>query len=258
MRSKLVALPIVLIAVSLVGLSACSKRAGESKNSNFNITAELTKVKAARAELTTAREQLEKTKTELAALNAKSRLTAEESTQKTGLEQQLKTDQAAFDEAFTKDQGTLAEFLNVALNEMPTAPETHEALLLYANEAVYNANEFMNQAGDYRKAIDLLQTAEGYFDAVGAKAPEDLTATLAHAKEYRYLSQDRFEKVRKGMTEAQVKEITGTPFYANIRENEVRGKKITSWLFNREDNEVAALYFDKGKLYAKKWNVKEQ
>ena len=258
MRSKWVALPVMIIAVSLLGLSACGKKSGESKSSNFNITAELTKVKAARAELTTAREQLEKVKGELAALNAKPRLTSEETAQKSQLEAQLKTDQSAFDEAFSKDQSTLAEFLNVALNEMPKAPETHEALLLYADEAVRNANDFMAQAGDYSKAIDLLETAEGYFDAVGAQAPENLTATLEHAKEFRYLSKDRFDKVRKGMTEAEVKAITGTPFYANVRENELRGKKITSWLFNREDKEVAAFYFDKGKLYAKKWDVKEK
>lgn len=258
MRSKWVALPIILVTVSLLGLSACGKNAGESKTSNFNITAELAKVKAAHAELTSAREQLEKVKAELATLNSKSRLTPEESTRKTELEQQLKTDQATFDEAFTKDQGTLAEFLNVALNETPKAPETHEALLLYADEAIQNAKDFMSQAGDYRKAIDLLETAQGYFEAVGAKAPEELTSTLDHAKSYRYLSKERFDSVRKGMSEDQVKELTGTPFNANIRENEVRGKKITSWLFNREDNEVAALYFDKGKLYAKKWNVKEQ
>lgn len=257
MRSKWVALPIALVAVSLLGLVACSKGGGK-KASNFNITAELAKVKAARAELVSSREQLASVKSELASLNTKQKLTSEESAHKTELEQKLKTAQTAFDEAFSKDQSTLTEFLNVALNEMPGAPETHEALKLYADQAVYNAKEFMNQAGDYNKAIDLLQTAEGYFEAVNAKAPENLEQTLQHAKDFRFLTKERFDQARNGMTEDQVKAVTGPPFYANIRENEVHGRKITSWLFNREDQQVAAFYFEKGKLYAKKWDVREK
>lgn len=246
-----------LIAFLIVALSACG--GGDKQGSStFDATAELAKVKQARDVLNTARDELAATRTELAGLESKSRLSDEEQARKAELELQVKALEDRFDEAYNADQAALANFLNVALNDLPQAPETLEALELYASEAIRNAKERIAKAGDYGRAIDQLETAKQYFDAIQAPVPTDLQAAIDEATSMRYLTRERFDQVKKGMSEDDVKLIVGTPFYANIRENEVRGKKIVTWLYTRDDNEVAALYFQNGKVYATKWNVKEQ
>ena len=256
MLRKAAVVSIAFLAVVAVG---CSKSSSK-KESSFDLKAEFAKGEAARQDLTSSRDQLEQVKSQLAELQNKSRLTAEEKQKKTELEGQLKSAQAAYDDAFSKDQATLSGFLNTVLNDetLRKSPEAHEALNLYADEAVRNANDFISVSGDYSKAIDLLQTAQGYFEYVGAPVPQSLTDALTNAKKMRYLTKDRFDQLKKGMSEARVKEITGTPFYANIRENEIRGRKIVTWLFNREGGGVAGIYFEKGKVYATKWHPEEK
>jgi DNA repair exonuclease SbcCD ATPase subunit len=253
MRSRFWILPVLLVTFVLV---ACGGKSEKSKTA-FNADAELAKVKAARSALADARNQLEAVHSELKALDAKGKLSAEDEAKKKQLEEEVKQAQKKVDDAFSTDQQTLAGFLNVALNEMPDASQTREGLNLYAESAIRNAKEFIANNGDYSKAIDLLKTAQGYFEAVNAPVPDALTQELNTAEEMRTLTKERFDQVRKGMTEEQVKAITGTPFYANVRENEVRGKKIVSWLFNRSDGGVAGVFFEKGRVYSSEWDVKK-
>lgn len=247
----------VPVLVMATALGACSGGKNGSK-SKFDAAGELAKVKQARAELNTTREKLAAVKSQVAELKDSAKLTDDQKAKLAELEGQLKTLQSGYDDAFASDQTALANFLNVALNEMPQAPETREALRLYADEAIRNAQDFIDQAGNYGKALDLLQTSKGYFDAVNLPVPDDLAKAIDTAQTMRFLSQDRFDKVQKGMTFDEVKAVTGTPFYANVHEQEVRGKKITTWLFNRADQGVAAIYFEKGKVYATQWDLKKK
>lgn len=247
--------------VTIAAMAGLALGCGEKKAKGpvFDIAGEFAKVKAARTALTDARGRLETLRGKLADLQKLPRLTPEQSAEKTQLEAQLKEAQKVFDDAFNEDQSQLSAFLNVVLNDetLRAAPQTRQALDLYAEEALVNARDFMDRAGDYRRAIELLETAEGYFTAVNLSPPPALLAIKEKAKVFRYITKERFDQLKKGMTEEQVKAITGTPFYANVRESDVKGRKIVSWLFNRQDGEVAGLYFEKGKLYALKWNVKE-
>jgi hypothetical protein len=247
-----------MLAVAVVALLVGCGGGKGSEKSTFNAAAELTKVKAVHATLTTAHDDLDKARTALSAFHAKTKLNASEEAEKAQLESRLKQAQSAFDAAYNDDQRALTDFLNVALNDMPNAPETREGLKLYSDEAVRNARDFIANSGDYGKALDLLHTAEGYFEAVSAPVPDDLKHEIDTATAMRYLAKDRFDKVKKGMTEDEVRAVTGTPFYANVREHEVRGQKITTWLFNRDDGAVAAIYFEHGQVYAVSWDVKEQ
>lgn len=255
MRSKAAFVTIVLVAFLALG---CGK--GDKKSeSTYDIAAAFAKVTAARADLTTTREELAKIKQELADLDAKGRLSSEEQARKQELEQQLKATQTQFDEAFTADQAALSEFLTQTLNDeqLRQAEETKKALQLYAEEAVRNAQDFIDQSGDYRRAIELLQNAEQYFEFAGLPVPDEMQQALESAKTMRYLTKERFEQVKRGMSPEDVKLITGTPYYMNIRESESGGRKVTSWLFNRADGGVAAIHFVKGKVYATKWDVKQ-
>lgn len=247
------------VAIAVVAGLALGCGPKKDKTPAFDAAGEFAKVKAARTELTAARDQLNTLRNEMAPLQDLEQLSPQQSARKSELDTQIKQAQTKFDDAFNNDQSLLSAFLNVMLNDetLRGSSETRQALALYAQESLLNARDFMDRAGDYRRAIELLETAEGYFTAVNATPPAELLAAKNEAKARRYISQENFDRLKKGMTEEQVKVITGTPFYANIRENEVRGKKVVSWLLNRQDGEVAALYFEKGKLYALKWNVKE-
>lgn len=248
-------------AVVILALIVAFGCAGDSekKAASPDITAEFAKVQQARSALEAARNSLESLRGELNTLKAKARLSAEESARKAELESQLPAAERAFEEAYDEDQSALSNFLTSALNDdaLKTAPQTRQALRLYADEALRNAHDRVEKSGDYAKAIEILQTAESYYEFAGIEVPQDLRESRELAQKYRYLTKDRFDQLKKGMTPEEVKAITGTPLYANVRETEAQGRKITMWLFPRDPAEggASAIYFDRGKVYAMKWDA---
>lgn len=218
----------------------------------------MTRVRAARADLQRTWDARDALRNELEALPAGQRLTADETARKAELAGRMTLAEAQFEAAYSADQSALADFLNEALNTQPKADSTIEALRLYSDSALRNARDFVDHSGDYRRAIELLETARSYYEAVEAGVPDDLTSALAKARAYRFVTKPRFDQLKKGMTTSEVRALVGVPFYANIRHSEVGGKTVTTWLFGREDGEVAAIYLDdRGKAYAWHWNVKE-
>lgn len=246
---------LLLALVASVGCGGASKE----KTATIDIAGEFAKVQQARVALEEARRVLEMTRAELDSLTGKTRLSAEETARKAELESQLPNAQRAFEAAYDTDQNLLSNFLTIALNDdaLKTAPQTHQALRLYADGAIANARNHIDVSGDYSKAIDILQTAESYYEFVGLEIPGDLREARARAQKFRFLTKDRFDQLKKGMTPEQVKTITGTPLYANVRETEAHGRKIIMWLFPRDPAEggASAIYFDKGKVYALKWDA---
>lgn len=249
------------IAVVILALTVVLGCGGDTKDkaAATDIAGEFAKVQQARGALDAARSTLETLRAEVDALKGKTNLAADEAARKADLESQLPGAQRAFDEAYESDQDALSAFLNLVLNDeaLKGAPQTRDALRLYADGAIANASNFMDVSGDFGKAIDILQTAESYFEFAGAPVPDNLRGALERARMLRYLTKDRFDQLAKGMTEAQVKAITGTPLYANVRESEAQGRKIIMWLFPRDPAEggAAAIYFDGGKVYALKWDA---
>ncbi len=249
------------IAVVILALAVVLGCGGSTKEKApaANLAEEFAKVQQARSALDAARNTLAEVRAELEALKAKPKLTADETERKAVLESQLPEAQRAFDAAYEKDQDALSAFLTLVLNDeaLKSSPEARQALRLYADGAIANANNFMDVSGDYGRAIDILQTAASYYEFVEVPVPEDLQAALERARKFRYLTKDRFDQLAKGMTEAQVKAITGTPLYANVREAQAQGRTIVTWLFPRDPAEggAAAIYFDKGKVYALKWDA---
>jgi len=249
-----VARTVVVVTALAMACSEDSRKAGSA----FDAAGGLARVKAARAELVRVWDALDAARAELRTLEEKRGANAADAARKTEIEAVVKQSEAAFENAYGADQSTLADFLNQALNIQPQGAETLEALNLYAESAIRNAGELIEYSGDYRRAIELLDTARSYFDAVQAPAPEALATAAAGARDYRFVTQARFDRLKKGLSAAEVKALIGVPFYANIRSSVVGGKEVTSWLYSREDGEVAGVYLDdRGRLYAWKWNVKE-
>ncbi len=159
------------------------------------------------------------------------------------------------DTTFEELQSALAEFLNVALNEFPELPETAQALAIYADEAIVVSNDMVIKAGDYKKAIDHLQSASHLFDSAGLEPYKPLVDRVEELDEWRFITQDRFDAVKNNMTHDEVKQIAGVPYYQNIQVDEKQG--VETWLYRKREGGAAAFYFrtKTGKIYGKKWDA---
>jgi len=163
-----------------------------------------------------------------------------------GLKQKIDSDYEAL-------QDKLADFLNVALNEFPDDPVTDKALMIYSEEALVTAADHVRNAGDFKKAIEILSTAKNYYENLGKQPYQKLVDAIGQYEEMRTITKERFDKVKKGMTMDEVSEVAGPAYYGNRREE----KGAIMWLYPRRDGGAAAVYFRKktGKVYGKKWDA---
>ena len=162
---------------------------------------------------------------------------------------------AAEDEAFEEVEGNLAEFLNTALNDYPDAPETQQALDIYSIEAILVAEDMVTKAGDYSKAIDHLYAAGSLYDQVGLDVYSGIDEKIAWLNDWRFITQERFDSVNKGMTKDEVKVLAGVPYYQNIQKDTKRD--VETWLYRKVDGGAAAIYFKMktDKVYTKNFDA---
>jgi len=247
---------VATVALVACALAACSEKA-ERRSGAVGTSAGLVRVRTSGAELEKAWDVLDSLRDELEALDEKQRLTPAETRRKVELLEQVEAAESRFDSAYGANLSALTDLLNEALHARPAGDTTQEALRLYADSAIRNARRFVDHSGNYRRAIELLETARSYYEAVAAVVPDDLTAALERASDYRFLTRARFDQLNRGMSAHDVKALLGVPFEANVRHSEVGGKRVASWLYGREDGAVAALYFDdRGSLYAWRWDAR--
>ena len=161
----------------------------------------------------------------------------------------------ARDAAYDAVQATLADFLNIALNEFPEHPATEQGLNLYSDEAILIAQETVFQAGDYKKAINQLDAANSYYDSIGLPPYQALVDKMAEFDDMRFIVQERFDLVKKNMTMDEVKEAIGVPYYQNIQVDEKR--KVETWLYRKREGGAAAVYFKttNNKVYNKNFEA---
>jgi len=152
-------------------------------------------------------------------------------------------------------QAQLADFLTIGLNDFPKSAETAEALKIYSDEAMIIADDTVAKSGDYKKAIDQLASAEGYYSAIELPIYPALAEKIATLEDWRFVTQDRFDTVAKGMTMDEVKAAIGVPYFHNIQKDEKRG--IETWLFKKREGGASAVYFKikTGKVYSTKWDA---
>jgi len=162
---------------------------------------------------------------------------------------------ATKDEKYEAVQATLADFLNVALNEFPEHPGTAQGLSIYADEAILIARDTIIQAGDYKKAIGQLEAASSYYDSLDLPPYQPLVDEIATLQDMRVINSERFELVKKNMTMDEVKEIAGYPYYQNIQRNEKQG--VETWLYRKKEGGAAAIYFKikTSKVYNKNFDA---
>lgn len=141
--------------------------------------------------------------------------------------------------------GRLAAFLNNPVNQIlegePLTERQAAAVAMKSSEDLELAAEYIEKGGDYKRAIDILTVAL-QLDPENA----DLQAALADAEANRFMSEERFALAKKGMTEAEVREVLGQVNLRNIRKFEDRG--VVAWFYaTAEGGSAAAVWFQKDK-----------
>jgi len=161
----------------------------------------------------------------------------------------------ARDAAYDAVQATLADFLNIALNDFPEHPATVQGLNLYSDEAILIAAETVTKAGDYKKAMNQLDSASSYYDSIDLPSYQPLVDKMAELDDMRFITQERFDLVKKNMTMDEVKEVIGVPYYQNIQVDEKR--KVETWLYRKRGGGAAAVYFKttNNKVYNKNFEA---
>jgi hypothetical protein len=245
----------VAIAALAWAVIACSGAPPDAP-AGFDPAAGLAVVVAARRNLDGAWARLDAVRAELVRLDLGQGRTAAAADLRSRLRRELAAARAAFEAAYADDQASLTAYLAAAIAARPAAEETRSALALAAGGAERYARDLIARSGEYRRAIDLLETTREYFEEAGQPAPASLLDALATAREYRVLTRARFDRLATGMSPAEVKAVAGVPFEGNVHHTVVAGKEVTSWLYGSGDGGVAAVYFDdRSRLYAWKWNV---
>jgi hypothetical protein len=245
------------IAAALLICGVACSDGREAAAPAFDAAGGLARCRTARAELDEAWRRLDAARAALVPGSTVSTAGAGSAGDRSTPEIELAAAQTAFDLAYGDDQAALTEFLNAALRAGKADQETAVVLDLYADSAIRCAADVITHAGDYRRAVDLLETARGYFADARATPPPALLAALERARRFSVITRARFDRLARGMTDEQVKALVGVPHSGNVHRSEVAGKQVTSWLYRSEDGGVSALYFDDSlRLYAWRWNVR--
>jgi AcrR family transcriptional regulator len=247
-----------VVSIALVGIAqGCSRGPSEEELKLAAFQEQFAALKQSYQTLTNLRVELEAQRTVLATLEEipENELTEEQQTELEEVAAGIEAGAAETESEFEEVQGLLADFLNVGINEFPDSPETAEALVMYSDEAILVAVDMVKKSGDYKKAIDHLSSAEGYFEAAGLTPYHPLVAQIADFDSWRFITQERFDAVTKGMTKDEVSATVGQVYFRNIQEDP--GKGVESWLYKKREGGAAAFYFKTKtqKVYDKNWEA---
>ena len=255
-RNRILSMCVVLVAV--LGLvQGCSRGPSEEELNLAAFQEQFAAVQQQYDALLSMRSEIEVAELALAELQnvPENKLTDEQKAEIEEVQGKLDTLAGESEVAFEEVQGLIADLLNIGINEYPDSTETADALMIYADEAILVSIDKVDQSGDYKKAIDHLSSAEGYFEAAGLTPYHPLVAQIAEFDDWRFITQERFDQVKKGMTKEEVVAIVGQVYFRNIQESPDRG--VESWLYKKREGGAAAFYFKikTAKVYDKNWEA---
>jgi tetratricopeptide (TPR) repeat protein len=135
----------------------------------------------------------------------------------------------------------LAAFLNAdpPIQGEPLSGRQQAALRMKSDEEIQLARTWIEQGGDFQRAIDIYKEAL----VVDPDNPR-LKEELARAQARRYMTRETFAQARKGMEPDEVRRLLGAPNLNNVRSYPERG--VTGWFYPRDANgDAAAVWFHK-------------
>ena len=70
-----------------------------------------------------------------------------------------------------------------------------------------------------------------------------------------FVSAGQFGRIQPGMYERTIFDLIGYPRVDWVKQTVRDGRVFTVWIYPKEDGGAAAVYFDDGVVYHKKWNA---
>lgn len=144
----------------------------------------------------------------------------------------------------------LVEYVNANASSSETPGERQlAAIRMKSDEDILLARQYIEQAGDYRRAIEIYETAL-------AADPDNprLRTELETARSRRYVTRERFALVREGMTQDEVRRLLGPPNLLDVRDYPERG--VTAWFYPKDaSGAAAAVWFRQGGASAEAYQL---
>ena len=121
----------------------------------------------------------------------------------------------------------------------PASERQKAAIRMKSDEEIVLARQFIEQGGDYERAIDIYKEAL----AVDPGNPR-LREELARAQARRYMTQETFGQVKEGMEQEEVRRLLGQPNLHAVRDYPDRG--VVGWFYPKDaSGAAAAVWFHK-------------
>ena len=152
------------------------------------------------------------------------------------LEKKAAEQEERINEAADEFSTTLVAFINehAGCEGEETNDVQAAAVRMKSDEDIELAREYVTKGGDYKRALDIVKNA-AMVDADNAKLQE----VIAELEDLRYMDEDRFSLVEKGMSEADVRAVIGQVFHGNVRGQ----GEITYWLYPKVEGAAAGVYY---------------
>jgi tetratricopeptide (TPR) repeat protein len=227
-------------AVLVLGLTACgpSEKERLAKEKQDRIAAAWTAVESAHAPLLAKRQELATLRAQAAARGAKPEVIAQA--------EEVKKQADEMSDAFS---AALTNFLNASeiVDGTPLNAEQQKAQNYLVEEQLILAQDYMAE-GDYEKAIDIY---DSYL--ITDKSNTKMQAARDAAAKVRYMTKDRFGKVKEGMTQDEVLKLLGPVRKINV--HEFTEQKRIGWFYRKEDGGNAGIYFKEATEGSGEWVV---
>ncbi|MEM1244751.1 MAG: hypothetical protein AAGA81_07200 [Acidobacteriota bacterium] len=124
---------------------------------------------------------------------------------------------------------TVVQFINSGVDQDATETEEFKAAIsMKSGEDILLARDYIARGGDYRRAIQIVEQ-QLQFDPENA----DLQAAMDEFSDWRYINRARFDALKKGMTEQEVRDTVGIPFHRNIRDYPEQNS--VGWFYQKDD-----------------------
>ncbi len=225
---------LAMVVFALASLSACSSDKDKEAQDQAARDARLGELQQQKQQLDTARQDLAQMKDRLA--KAKDGELADgETVDVDQLQTEINQKESKVAEmADSLNQG-LVGYINdgAPVEGEPMPADEQKALALKADEDMILAREYITEGGEYARAIDI-------YDAILKFDPNNqkVKQAKAEAEAQRYMDQERFSQVKKGMTESQVQDLLGPATSPNRRD--YPEKKVVAWYYPKSPQGDAA------------------
>lgn len=238
MRRTMSTFTAACIGLALLGLVACGP--SQEEQAAAAQAEQLTQLEEGKAALDAKRQELADLQGELGAIDESEEGAADRQAE---LEGEISRLEGEVIDASEELSSAVVDFINAdpPIEGEPLTESQQAGIRIKSAEDMVVAREHIDKGGDYRRAIDIYNQAL----QVDPDNP-DLQAALAEAEELRWMTQERFSEVKKGMSTDEVRATLGQPNLRNVRDYPER--EVTAWFYpTHENGAAAAVWFRAGK-----------